>query len=378
MDWDKLPPRHIDECRYRLVDDSGAAERAVCNLLSQAGIPRALCEVRRDACSACLRQFPPNSSCWNTVVASLIYLGSLRSLQSASLPPEERAHLVQLGDRAAEHLMLSGNDSPPVVPKTDRKSPASSLWTILPPHKPRRRSRVRKWAVGVVSSPRRQPTLEITLDGLIRAGWDRPYLFLDGTVRVPERFADLPGVVREPRVGCWPNHYLALAELLMRHPDADAYLLAEDDALFYDGESLRDYLEQMLWPDRRPCLLSLYCPSVYSARSLGWRPLRRKWAVGSLALIFPRHLAQDFLLDQAVCDHRWQRGQEPCGGLANTDVVIGRWAFRKRVPVWYPTPSLVQHLGVTSTLGLDRQVTGERWADQWIGSFVLPNGNKGP
>jgi hypothetical protein len=56
-----------------------------------------------------------------------------------------------------------------------------------------------------VSSPRRRPTLGVTVESLICAGWDRPYLFLDGTVRVPERFAHLPGVLREPRVGCWPN-----------------------------------------------------------------------------------------------------------------------------------------------------------------------------
>jgi hypothetical protein len=224
--------------------------------------------------------------------------------------------------------------------------------------------------VGVVSSPRLQPTLTATLDSLARAGWDAPHLFLDGTVRVPERFAHLPGVLREPRVGCWPNYYLGLAELLMRHPDADAYLLAEDDALFYDGEVLREYMEQMLWPDRRSCLVSLYCPSLNSAPAFGWRPLRPKWAVGALAFVFPRPLAQDFLLDRAVCDHRWGRWREEDGGLANTDIVIGLWARRKRIRIWYPTPSLVQHIGVTSTLHLNLQATGERRADRWIGSLI--------
>ena len=94
-----------------------------------------------------------------------------------------------------------------------------------------------------------------------------------GQCALPERFAHLPGVLRERRVGCWPNYYLALAELLLRHPDADAYLMAEDDVQFYDFELLREYLEEMLWPDRRLCVLSLYCPQTYSARDFVWRPL---------------------------------------------------------------------------------------------------------
>jgi hypothetical protein len=221
----------------------------------------------------------------------------------------------------------------------------------------------------VVTSPRRQPTLEATLDSLVRAGWNTPHLFLDGTVRVPERFGDLPGVLREPRVGTWPNYYLALAELLMRRPDADAYLLAEDDALFYDGEALREYMEQTLWPERRPCIVSLYCPSLNTARDHGWQPLRPGWTVGALAFVFPRRLAQDFLLDRAVCDHRWGRRRED-SGLAHTDIVIGQWALRKRIRIWHPTPSLVQHIGVTSTLGLNLEAAGERRADCWIGSFI--------
>ena len=33
------------------------------------------------------------------------------------------------------------------------------------------------------------------------------------------------------------------------------------------------------------------------------------------------------------------------------DDVIGMWAERSDVPIWYPTPSLVQHIGETSTIG---------------------------
>src|SRR5437870_5934494 len=92
--------------------------------------------------------------------------------------------------------------------------PADSLWDRLSRIAwPGRR--VRRWAVGVVTSACGRATLAATVDGLLRAGWAAPYLFLDGTVRVPERLAHLPGVLREPPVGPWPHYYLALAELTM-------------------------------------------------------------------------------------------------------------------------------------------------------------------
>jgi hypothetical protein len=291
------------------------------------------------------------------------------------LTANEQAALAQLAERAADHLVFAESRLPPVVPREDSSRPMNVLRTTLPVGKRYRRP-VRTWAVGMVTSPRRQPTLEIALDSLLRAGWDQPYLFLDGTVRVPERFGRLPGVLREPRVGCWPSYYLALAELLMRHPEADAYLLAEDDALVYDREVLREYLEEMLWPERRSCLVSLYCPSLNTRDEPGWHSLQPGWAVGTLAFIFPRRLAQDFLLDPGVCAHRWDHWHQPDGGLAGTDMVIARWALRKRVRIWYPTPSLIQHIGATSTLDLDLQADGERRASCWIGSAILASSTK--
>jgi Glycosyltransferase sugar-binding region containing DXD motif/Galactosyltransferase len=377
MYWDRLPPQKIEDCRHRSPGAGNGS--AVCELLVHAGVPRGQCDVSGDVCSACLRQFPPAPDCWNTVVASLIYARSLRALESASLRPQERACLTRTRDRASRHLTVGEPAFPDARAGPDGRVTTTRLREILPPPRPRGRRCVRVWAVGVVSAPRRQPTLEITLDSLARAGWDTPHLFLDGTVRVPGRFAHLPGVLREPRVGCWPNYHLALAELLMRRPDVDAYLLAEDDVRFFDAEVLREYLEQMLWPDRRSCLVSLYCSSACSAPDPGWRPWPQRWTWGSLAFVFPRHLAQEFVLDRAVCEHRWGRWSEEGGGLTGTDLVIGWWALRKRVPIWYPNPSLVQHLGETSTLGLNLRATGDRREGRWAGSLmasVPPSGDR--
>jgi hypothetical protein len=45
--------------------------------------------------------------------------------------------------------------------------------------------------------------------------------------------------------------------------------------------------------------------------------------------------------------HRWNPKHK---GLANLDALIGQWAERSRVPIFFPTPSLVQHIGHVSTL----------------------------
>lgn len=363
MYWDRLPPQTITDCRYRHGNNGS---QATCRLLTEAGVPQDSSFVTEETCTACLSQFPPAAECWNTVIASLIYARTTELLEQTPA----NSTLLRLRDRAAERLAFLEATTSHLDVLSPQRPRADSLRELLTPLEPCRCARVKSWAVGVVSSPRRQPTLEQTLDSLVRAGWETPLLFLDGTMRIAERFAHLPGVLREPRVGCWSNYYLALAELVMRYPDADAYLVAEDDALFYDREPLRAYLEEMLWPERRPCLISLYCPGPYAAPTYGWRPFTGRWGLGAVAFIFPRRVAQSFLLDRSVCAHRWNRWQEEDRGLTNTDLVIGAWAQRKRIRIWYPTPSLVQHIGTTSTLQPHLETTGERRADEWVGNLV--------
>jgi hypothetical protein len=188
---------------------------------------------------------------------------------------------------------------------------------------------------------------------------------MDSAVRVSVRFGHLDGTLRSPAAGAWPNHYLSLLELTMRQPGADAYLMLQDDALIYDGENVRAYLEEALWPGDRLPVVSLYCPAPYTAERFGWHRYRKSWVWGALAFVFPRATLQAYLCDRSVCQHRWR---SKTGGLAQIDVVIGWWARRRRIPVWFPTPSLVQHVGATSTLWADSLATGPRAASLFVGS----------
>jgi hypothetical protein len=188
---------------------------------------------------------------------------------------------------------------------------------------------------------------------------------MDGSVRVPDRFGHLPGTLRDPAVGAWPNHYLALFELTLRQPSADAFLILQDDALIYDGENVREYLERTLWPGTAAPVVSLYCPGPYTANCFGWHRFRPSWFWGAQAFVFSREAAQRYLRDRRVCQHRWQAAS---GGLNQIDVLIGWWALRRRVPLWYPTPSLVQHIGDSSTLYPECSATGPRAASVFVGA----------
>jgi hypothetical protein len=187
---------------------------------------------------------------------------------------------------------------------------------------------------------------------------------MDSAVRISANFGHLPGTLRSPAAGAWPNHYLSLLELTFRQPDADAYLIVQDDALIYDGENVRAYLEQTLWPEGRLPIVSLFCPEPYTAEHYGWHRYRKNWIWGAQAFIFPRAVVQRYLRDRAICEHRWR---SVSGGRTQIDVLIGWWARRRRIPFWSPTPSLVQHIGETSTLWADCLLDGPRLARLFAG-----------
>jgi hypothetical protein len=216
----------------------------------------------------------------------------------------------------------------------------------------------------VTTAPRGLSTIDWSLDSLVRAGWESVHLFEDTPVPLAGRSAGVPSTIRGTRVGAWPNYYLALAELLLREPEADAFLVAQDDALFFSREDQRGYLERVLWPGESPGLVSLYCSAAYTPPEPGWHRHQGRWVWGALAFIFPRELAKQFVTDRVVLEHRWSG---PDRGLTHIDVVIGAWADRCRIPIHYPAPSLVQHIGDVSTLWQAERATGKRRADLFAG-----------
>ena len=408
--------RTVNSCPHRSDERVEAGTRTACCQLLQdiSGLAEPLA-VGRDACEACCLTPVPTTTRINPVIASLLSRlahsvvdrGGLpgcdvsraaalstwarRYLRAefvdgspAALPPRATRPCLFLGEPAAPAGTPFGRNEAPAVsyrcnhPRhsvttadachrcrdwTDRpREPDPPIETLVPPPFSRSGPRVQTWAVGLTTAPRGLSTVDWSIDSLVRAGWELPHLFEDTPVLLASRSSRCPITTRSREVGAWPNYFLAFAELLMRQPDADAYLMAQDDALFYGRQDLRAYLEQVLWPGDRPGLVSLYCSAAYTQPAAGWHRQSGLWVWGAVAFIFPRELAKQFLIDPIVFEHRWLG---PDHGRANIDGVIGKWAERHGISIHYPTPSLVQHIGDVSSIWVDERATGRRRADDF-------------
>ena len=409
----------VDTCRWRSAN--GSDDLARCDLLSSlmGGAASELSTVSRDACEACCQSFPPFPHQLNPVVAGLLYAAAARTIAQGGLPGlnvDNARRLQQKAERSLplvfpEHLRLTparevgpcgwlgeavqpsnGQAGSSDASETDQvhvcRHPAHELTTasacrmcrdwvkrppisrmlslaeIVPPPAQRSGPAVKRWAVGVTTAPRRRSTLESCLDSLVRAGWEEPRLFLDGSMHLPSRYYGLPVTWRESRIGAWPAWRMALAELFFQQPDADAYLMIQDDVVLYDREPLRDYLEQVLWPGDRPGIVSLFYTGL--AETPGWHCSAGEWHWGSQAFLFAPGAVRALLADANVA-LTWLAAS----GLSHIPIpeAIHEWVRRTGIDVWYANPSLAQHIGNTSTIWFDAAIIGGRRAHWFSGSI---------
>lgn len=355
------------ECQYRTPLSNSAEGLAVCGLLQELTSvqDRSLCAVQPDACRACCHWFRPSPTHLNPAVASLLYGLSSRIAGQGGVPGCERRRAVNLIELAAANIPLD-EDCVSVAAETQAQVnlDCADLDQIVPRPRQRCGPPVKNWAVGVTTAPRHEPTLDLCLASMAAAGWTPPRLFMDGDVRLSAAAAKLPRTERDPKIGAWPNYFLALGELVMRSPQADAFLLVQDDVVFFQHPSLRSFLESVLWPGSRPGLVSLFCSRAYTHQSAGWHELPEALVWGGQAIIYSRAAALALLADQEVVRHRLLPGAT---GLANIDGVIGQWAQRAGLPVFLPTPSLVQHIGHVSSLWPEVRAFGNRRAARFAG-----------
>ena len=222
---------------------------------------------------------------------------------------------------------------------------------------------VKSWAVGVTTAPRPEPTIKRCLRSLVKAGWDMPRIFAEPGVQLTAEFGHLPMTTRQETSGAWPNWWLGLSELVLRQPEADAYLMVEDDVLFC--RNLRSWLEQELWPADRVAVVSLFTPQIYAKEVRGWHITSAGAGLaGAQGLVFPNVAARMLLAHPWAVNHRRQGGSS---GLKETDAVIGRWAQAVGLPVYHHSPSLTQHDGETSTLEHGELRCSNRYSRDFVG-----------
>lgn len=222
------------------------------------------------------------------------------------------------------------------------------------------RSKVSRWSVGITTAPRKMPTLKRMLDSLANAGWTSARLFAEPGSRVPDGLDELSVTCRESTFGAWSNWFLGLSELYQREPQADAYLMLQDDVVFC--RSLRSYLETVLWPAETIGVVSLYNPTRCDSEQT-FKCSRPGGLPGALALCFPNFSVRLLLGDPDVIAHR--RGAR--NGTKLIDLVVGEWAERHGLASYLHFPSLTQHIGKTTTIWPSSEDNVTRQARGFVG-----------
>lgn len=217
-----------------------------------------------------------------------------------------------------------------------------------------------KWAYGVMTVPERFGELfPRTVRSLAAAGFESPYLFVDGTSNAApwlDRYS-LPVTcrLRVKVVGAW---ILSMWELYLREPNADRFALFQDDFVTY--KNLRQYLSKVPYPEKG--YLNLYTfpsnhprpdnkvkdtPGFYEA-SLCNPDTDQIWQTGrgAIALVFSNEALVTLLSSHSLVlkpKHAAKPDTSIDGAIVNAMNVAG-W----REYVHYP--SLTQHTGVKSTV----------------------------
>lgn len=206
---------------------------------------------------------------------------------------------------------------------------------------------INTWSVGVTTAPRPLETLERTLESLDVAGWSLVHVFAEPDSPVSLSVDPSYWHQRSQKLGAFSNWYVALTELVIRDPFADAYLLCQDDIVLC--RDTRAYLEETLWLSERPQVVSPYCAEVHdSGEQNGFFVANAGWhTCGALALIFPNAIARSLLCDSLLLHHR-RNG--PRHGHSNIDSIIGQWCQRSGIAFLMHAPSLVEHIGHHSSL----------------------------
>lgn len=211
-----------------------------------------------------------------------------------------------------------------------------------------------RWSYGLTTVPkRRHDLLPQTLASLKAGGFDNPRLFVDGDNDVVswEKQFGLEVTLRRPVIRAYGNWILALAELYIREPNADRYMVAQDDFITY--RNLRGYLEGCPWPGKG--YLNLYTfpsnqrdtPGWYEGALLNSGPEGWQTGRGAVALVFNLEAVQTLLIHQHMverpthAENGWKRID---GGVVTA---MNKAGFREFVH----NPSLLQHTGRVSAIG---------------------------
>ena len=189
------------------------------------------------------------------------------------------------------------------------------------------------WAVSIPTVPRKTVTINRTVDGLRRAGWERITIFAEPNSQVPDNTDGVEWRQNATVLGPLPNWQQCFKWSL--DAKSEMILLAEDDLAVCRG--LRRFVEQHA---PRDGIVSLIRSERFDPGKSVWTPFdwtKYEWYWLAQALVFPRAVAERYAASDIF------RNQWP--GPKQGDIGLGEWCKQTGTPLYVPTPSFVQHVG---------------------------------
>lgn len=204
--------------------------------------------------------------------------------------------------------------------------------------------------IAMTTAPRRAPTLTRALTSLREAGFGEiVHLFAEpGTFDQTPRPIDERTIVSEhvSTLGCFGNWKHAITYLLAA-TSAQWLLVVQDDAIWAAGSADALRAELATRKNQRIGFLSPYVTEsdVPVGAADGWIECRSGWNLcGAVALCLERGTARQLLWHRRFVEHR---------STEHVDSVVAASMLDLGRPSYVHVPSLVDHVGYTSTIGHD-------------------------
>lgn len=203
-----------------------------------------------------------------------------------------------------------------------------------------------RWSCGVTTVSERFDTLlPRTLESLRLAQFPKPRLFIDGPTHIiASHLEGYPKTFRGDNIGVPGNWHLTLLELMIREPHTDMYAIFQDDLIAY--RNLREYLERVQCPSDG--YLNLYTWPDNAKRANGRTGFYKsnQRGKGAVALVFNRKVAETLvghphMLKKHTCARKSKQAVD--GAIVTATNQAGLFEY-------VHNPSLVQHLGLQSTM----------------------------
>jgi hypothetical protein len=209
----------------------------------------------------------------------------------------------------------------------------------------------------MTTAPRRLPTLPRALTSLREAGFrEDVHVFAEPGTFDPLSSLDDERTLVHVNVatrGCFDNWKYALEYLLSR-TDARWLLIVQDDALWFPGSAdvLRDEMssrQELPTGFLSPYVTAKDVPETFVD---GWNEIWAGWLFwGALAFCMKHSAAEDLLQHPRFMGHQ---------GTQQVDAVVAASMLDLGLPSFVHVPSLVDHIGETSTLRADDFAAGLR------------------